>query len=242
MKEVRERSRLEARYGRRLCTNAGISDRMAREAGLCRERASPALINANALGYGGGGWRRHHHASRRGRKLLASPRTLELPESVVSRAKDNFPGPGLYVTTRSMPGHEERVPAGCLVMFRHSGEQGLPVIQLPRALEHNRWVFDERGLIVRDHGFLSSLAPRPAEGFYILNRTVHITEDTIIPRRTLAQLSYSRHGQPILYVGRFEGSTIVFPRAGYKFSEDVLRFLDPAGFDAPEPQRERHLH
>lgn len=160
----------------------------------------------------------------------------------MSRVKDHFPAPGLYVTTRPLPGHEERLPGGTLVRLGVSVEQELPVLRLPRALEHNRWIFEERGLVVRDQDYLASLAPRAAEGFYILNRTVHITEDTIIPRRTLVQLSYARSGQPILYVGRFEGSTINFPRAGYKFSEDVLRFLDPAGFDAPEPQRERHLH
>jgi len=127
-------------------------------------------------------------------------------------------------------------------MFRNSSEHGVPQIQLPTTTENNRWVFDESGILVRDHTFVASLSPRSPEGFYILNRTVHINPETIIPRRTLVQLSYSMTGLPILYVGSFEGNTITFPTAGYKFAEDVLKYLDPAGFRAPSPQQERQLH
>ncbi|OIP30096.1 MAG: hypothetical protein AUK47_25950 [Deltaproteobacteria bacterium CG2_30_63_29] len=127
-------------------------------------------------------------------------------------------------------------------MFHQHSEQGLPILTLPKAIENNRWVFYDRGYLIRDPKFAETLSPRLPEGFYILNRDVQVTTEEVIPKRTLIQLSYSKNATPIVYVGKFEGSTIVFPKAGFKFSAQILGYLDEAGFRAPTPQQARHLH
>lgn len=176
------------------------------------------------------------------RSILHDLSKIELVDIKHVSAKDITIPDGLYVTTRPLSGHEEHVPAGTLVMFHQQSEQGYPIVTLPRDNHNNRWRFFERGYLVKDTEYLKTLSPRRAEGFYILNRAVHLNTETIIPKRTLVQLSYSRKGTPIVYIGTFEGNTISFPTAGYKFSEQVLGFLTDAGFRAPTPQSERRLH
>ncbi len=149
---------------------------------------------------------------------------------------------GLYVTTRPMPGHEGALPAGRLVRLNRSAEQNLPVLFLPSRQHDNRWDFQERGFIVRDFDYLASLQGRLPEGYYVLRQTVHLSDEQIIPKCTLVQLGYSRGGRPVLYVARFQGSSITFAGAGHRFSDEILQMLEPATFLAPVPQEERHLH
>lgn len=157
--------------------------------------------------------------------------------------ENKIPSCGLYITTQPLKGHEDHVPAGRLVLFHGHSKQGLPIVMLPRACENNRWAFYERGYLVRDPQFPSTLKPRRSEGFYVLGQSLHVNDGIVIPRKTLVQLSYSMQGTPILYMGRFEGNTITFPEAGYKFSDDVLDILVDAGFRAPPPVvAERRLH
>jgi hypothetical protein len=160
----------------------------------------------------------------------------------VARDETKYPACGLYLTTTSLPGHEDRVPAGSLVMFHWHSEQGLPIVTLPRSIVNNRWVFYDRGYLIRDSEYVNTLSPRRTEGYYVLNRAIHVTAENVIPKQTLVQLSYSVQGTPILYVGLFRNNTIVFPAAGYKFSDQIFDFLDEAGFRAPSPEAERRLH
>ena len=47
----------------------------------------------------------------------------------------------------------------------------------------------------------------------------------------------------ILFVGRFEANSIVFPSQGYAFAEpDVQQLLEPAGFMVPRPKAAEDVH
>lgn len=163
-------------------------------------------------------------------------------ECVVREAVDRIPRPGLFVTQRALPGQEELLPAQRLVQLRTEPDFSQVVLALPKVNRNRRWSFRESGIVVTDLRFLASLEARPAEGYYILSQPLHVTADTILPRRTLVQMTYSLTALPIVYVARFEGSSIVFPNAGYKFSAELLPLLQDAGFLAPAAQDERQLH
>ena len=150
---------------------------------------------------------------------------------------------GLFVTSIPLPGYEEEVPADRLVYLDTQTLRGQAAIRLPDHIDDNRWVFDEHSFPILDADYHKTLKSRPTEGFYILQQGLHLNPETVIPSRALLQLSYSLGGTPILHIGRFEGTSIHFPKVGYKFSEDVLDLLKGAGFHMPPPPSEaRQLH
>jgi hypothetical protein len=148
---------------------------------------------------------------------------------------------GLYRTGIPLEGKEDSVAAERLVFFHNHSEQGPPLVLMPSVNEHNRWQFHDRGYLVESPGFLENLVPLRPEGFYILKGHVHVGRDEIIPERALVQLGYNRKAEPILFMGRFEGNTIVFPTTGYRFdSLDLFDHLEPAGFLVPKPKESLH--
>jgi len=155
-----------------------------------------------------------------------------------------LPPCGLYRTGAALPGHEEKLAAGALIYFHNHSEQGKPLVLAPASNTHNKWTFQERGWLCDDPGFLRSLIPLKAEGFYIVSgRHLHISREEILPEKTLVQLGYNRRGDTILFAGRFEGNSIAFPETGYRFEAvEVQQNLEPANFRVPEAQSDRILH
>jgi len=162
----------------------------------------------------------------------------------MNEPQDQLPQDGLYVTTQALPGHEDKVPADTLVHLRHQPTRQLWTLTLPRAAEYHRWIFHEHGFDLDDMTYLLSLKPRPSEGFYILTQGVLLSEERSLETNALVQLSYTVKGMPIIYSSFFENNAIRFADAGYKFAEDILLLLKPAGFEVgiAAPQEERPLH
>ncbi len=141
---------------------------------------------------------------------------------------------GLYRTTAPLPGREEQVSAGRLVFYHNHSTQGPPLVLTPHANEHNVWRFHDKGWLVEDADWPETLAPLLPEGYYVLQRAVHLkgAEDAL-PDRTLVQLGYDRNARPILFPAEFEGNTIRFPERGFGFDDEVFGLLEPAPFVAP---------
>ncbi len=155
----------------------------------------------------------------------------------------SVPDCGLYRTGTSLPGQEEHVGEGRLVYFHNHSEQGPPLVLTPHANTHNRWQFHDRGWLIEDDTFLSSLVALKPEGFYMNSEHLHITREEIIPPHTLLQLGYNRQADSILFAARFSENTITFPSEGYSFtSPDIQKLLEPAGFSFPKPKPDGDLH
>ena len=169
------------------------------------------------------------------------------PEAPKTNDKDKkLPPCGLYRTTAPMPGRSEQVPAGRLVYMHNHSQQGPPLVLLPARNVHNRWIFHDRGYLVRDLAYLDTLRSLPAEGFYVLVEHLHVT-GAVLPERSLVQLGYDLAGRPILFPARRVENTIVFPDRGFRFDHDaLLARIEPAGFVVGEepvaPGGERLLH
>jgi hypothetical protein len=155
--------------------------------------------------------------------------------------RSELPPCGLYRAGIALSGHETQVPAGLLIYFHNHSEQGPPLVLLPQSNSNNRWTFTDKGYLVEDPAFVAALVARRPQGFYVVGRHIHIGREEIIPERTLVQLGYNRDADPIVFVGRFEGNSIVFPERGYRFTDDRLfEHLEPAGFAVPGPNRVLH--
>jgi hypothetical protein len=141
-----------------------------------------------------------------------------------------IPNCGLYRTSRALPGKEQAITAGRLIYFHNHSQKGAPLILLPANNAHNRWSFEERGYLVQDLSYCSTLTPLLPEGFYILKIPLRHGEKTV-PARTLVQLGYNRAGEPIAFPAQQEENRIEFPSQGLRPRGDTFfKDLEPAGF------------
>jgi hypothetical protein len=153
------------------------------------------------------------------------------------KEEGKYPDCGLYKTTTAFPGHEEQIPAGCLVSFHNHSEQGEPILLLPSKNTHNLWTFHGHGTLTQDQGYLSTLTPLLKEGFYQLKRHLHVGEK-VLPEATLVQLGYNTKGEPILFVAKRVENTLMFPAKGVRFeNEKIFVELDPVGFSIYHPDK-----
>ena len=126
-------------------------------------------------------------------------------------------------------------------MFHNHSKQGAPLVLLPESVTDNKWTFHTHGFLVDHQEFIDRMIALPAEGFYVLKEHIHITEEEIIPDRTLVQLGYNGKGEGILFPGRFEENTIAFPAKGYGFKNDkIFDNLEQASFRVPNEKRVLH--
>ncbi|WP_230467592.1 hypothetical protein [Lujinxingia vulgaris] len=146
----------------------------------------------------------------------------------------SLPPCGLYRTTEALPGKEQWVRENLLVYFHNHSQQGPPLLLLPAANAHNRWSFHEKGYLIREPAYVSTLTPLKPEGLYVLGERIHISRDEFIPEATLVQLGYTRGADPILFLARFEGSGIQFPSSGLKCTSEIFGLLDEVNFRTPD--------
>lgn len=156
---------------------------------------------------------------------------------------DAPPPEGLYRTTTPMPGKAESVPAGRLWLFRHSSEQGDPILLSPETNTNNRWTFNRRGHLCKDAIWLSTLVRLKPEGFYVLEGPVTIEGGRMLGTHQLVQLGYNGNAEPIIFFPKTDqtrGNDLAFPTAGMKITEAVYQRLAPIdlrGPHAPAPER-----
>jgi hypothetical protein len=154
--------------------------------------------------------------------------------------QDNFPPCGLYRTTEPLQGKEQWVRGGMLVYFHNHSQQGPPLLLLPADNQHNRWVFHEKGYLIRDTGYVETLEPLKEEGLYVLGEPIYLSREEFIPERTLVQLGYNRSADPILFLGQFDDNTIYFPDSGLKCTPEVFELLQDVTFRVPGTENDRH--
>lgn len=139
---------------------------------------------------------------------------------------------GLYRTTRPLDG----VPAGVLVNL-HTHDR--PVVFLPHFNSFNRWEWERVPHHVRERGWLESLRPLPAEGFYVLRARLEFHE-VAWPSRSLVQLGYDRAGNGLLFLAqrRFQlaENALFFAEVGVPLDPSQLDQLEPlVVFEEPDP-------
>lgn len=146
-------------------------------------------------------------------------------------APTKLPDCGLYRTTKALPGHEEKIPAGLLVYFHNHSDSGLPQVIPPDHNVHNRWHFHGPGILIRGLSWIETLVKMPAEGFYVLRRDVPLDGGGRMQKGTLVQLGYQNNGTPILFIARernpLQENDLFFSHMGNKISRDQLSALEP---------------
>lgn len=145
----------------------------------------------------------------------------------------NLPPCGLYQTQEALPGKEEWVRENLLVYFHNHSQQELPLLLLPSTNHANQWSFHNKGYLIRETEYIKSLKALTPEGYYILNETIYLSHEEMIPEGTLVQLGYNRTGDPILFLADFGESNINFPSSGLKCTPDIFDLLKSVGFLTP---------
>lgn len=154
--------------------------------------------------------------------------------------QENLPPCGLFRTAEPLPGKEQWVREGMLVYFHNHSQQGPPLLLLPAENKKNRWVFHEKGYLIREPGFVESLVPLKDEGLYVLVEPIYLSREEFIPEQTLIQLGYNRSADPILFLGQFEDNAIFFPDSGLKCTSEVFELLDDVQFRVPGQNGDGH--
>lgn len=148
-----------------------------------------------------------------------------------------LPACGLYRTGVGLVGREAAVGAGQLVYFHNHSKQGPPLVLPTTENVNNRWRFAERGYLVQGEGaegFLGALTRLPAQGFYAVTGPIRVSDDRVLPPRTLVQVGYNRVGEAILFVAEAQGNGFWFSTRGFRFTGlEVFERLREAGFDPP---------
>ncbi len=154
--------------------------------------------------------------------------------------QDNLPPCGLYRTTEPLPGKDQWVRSGMLVYFHNHSQQGPPLLLLPAENKHNRWLFHEKGYLIREPDFVDTLEPLKEEALYVLDEPIYLSREEFIPEETLVQLGYNRSADPILFLAQFENNAIVFPDSGLKCTSEVFELLSDVTFRVPGQNGDRH--
>lgn len=152
----------------------------------------------------------------------------------------SLPPCGLYKTTRPLPGKEQWVRENLLVYFHNHSQQGPPLLLLPASNAQNRWSFHEKGYLIREPAFVSTLTPLKDEGLYVLREPIYLSRDEFIPEHTLVQLGYTRSADPILFLAKFAENTISFPSSGLKCTPEIFSMLEDVNFATPD--RDDRMH
>jgi hypothetical protein len=143
--------------------------------------------------------------------------------------KNILPDCGLYLTTKALPGQEERVPAGQLVYFHNHSDSGLPQVLTPDHNVMNRWHFHGPGIEFRGLTWAQTLTALPEEGFYTLTREITFDGEGKWLKNAIVQLGYTTTGEAILFIAQERASLqendLFFSDKGLKITPDQLRTL-----------------
>jgi|AP45_3_1055517.scaffolds.fasta_scaffold08070_4 hypothetical protein len=151
-----------------------------------------------------------------------------------------LPPCGIYRTTAPLPGKEEWVRENLLVYFHNHSQQGPPLLLLPATNGSNRWIFHEKGYLIREPEYVDTLVKLMDEGLYVLAEPIYLSRDEFIPEETLVQLGYNRAGDPILFLAKFQENQINFPSSGLKCTLEIFDMLRPVNFRIPNYTRDMH--
>ena len=151
--------------------------------------------------------------------------------------------PGIYRTTKYLPGHEAQVGPGQLVLIRTDGEFAPASVLSPNNNRNNQWFFQMPGVKIPTTNFAwgESLVKLPHEGFYRLLEEMTFGEGGRWLKNGIVQLGYTRQGDPILFIATrrttLTSNTLWFSERGVKIElERVPTLLEPLAW-AVEPEK-----
>lgn len=158
--------------------------------------------------------------------------------------KNLLPDCGLYLATRPLPGHEEKIPANTLVYFHNHSDSGLPSVLAPDHNVHNRWHFHGPAIEFRGLSWADSLKKVPEQGFFTLRKELS-WDGGKWPKGALVQLGYTRAAEPILFIARVRSklaeNDLFFSDRGVPLPRDQMSILEPASvFEEPNDGTDGH--
>jgi len=150
--------------------------------------------------------------------------------------------PGIYKTTKYLPGHEATVSPGLLVLIRTDGEFAPASVLLSAQNIHNQWRFAIPGVKVPYASFEwgSTLVKLPHEGFYRLTTELTFGEGGRWVKNAVVQLGYTRTADPIVFIAQrrnpLVSNDLFFSDKGIKLEVSQLETLEPLSwYQEPEP-------
>ncbi len=150
--------------------------------------------------------------------------------------------PGIYRTTKYLPGQEAQVGPDQLVLIRTDGEFAPASVLLPVSNTNNQWRFGMPGVKVpaTSLNWGESLEKLPHEGFYRLKDEFTFGDKGKWIKNAIVQLGYTRKGEPILFIAQrrtpLTSNDLWFSDKGVKVELDQLdSMVEPlAWFQEPE--------
>ena len=112
--------------------------------------------------------------------------------------------PGIYRTTKYLPGQEAQVGPNQLVLIRTDGEFAPASVLLPVQNLNNQWRFQMPGIKIppTSLNWYQTLTKLPHEGFYRLLREFTFGEKGRWLKNAIVQLGYTRAADPILFIAQ----------------------------------------
>ncbi|MCA9683658.1 MAG: hypothetical protein KC431_29735 [Myxococcales bacterium] len=142
--------------------------------------------------------------------------------------------PGIYKTTKFLPGNEAEIGPGELVLIRTDGEFAPASVLKPVANRHNQWQFQMPGLKIPQNSLNwgDTLVKLPHEGFYRLLREMTFDGGGRWLVNAIVQLGYTRKGEPILFIAQrrspLSSNDLYFSDKGVKVEMDGLdQLIEP---------------
>ncbi len=142
--------------------------------------------------------------------------------------------PGIYKTTKYMPGQEADVGPNLLVLIRTDAEFAPASVLKPVRNEHNQWNFAMPGFKVppASMNWLSTLQKLPHEGFYRLKEEYRFGDGGYYAPNAIVQLGYTPAAEPIFFIARrrspIVSNDLFFSDKGVKVDLDLVnRICEP---------------
>ena len=151
--------------------------------------------------------------------------------------------PGIYKTTKFLPGNEAEIAPNMLVLIRTDGEFAPASVLKPIRNENNVWRFGMPGIHIpaTSLNWGETLVKVPHEGFYRLTREHSFGDEGKWLKNAIVQLGYTRSGEPILFIAQrrnpLVSNDLHFSDRGVKMTlEEVADLIEPlAWYQEPEP-------
>ena len=138
----------------------------------------------------------------------------------------DLPEPGLYRTTKPLPGHEDAFPAGVLVYVGQPQNGGSKFVVRPGRNSLNRWYWGEPTTPLRSPSWAKTLKKLPSEGFYTLPKTINFEDGGRWLDHAIVQLGYNENGQGILFIAERRDESnqnaLFFSDRGFGIDDELL--------------------
>lgn len=150
--------------------------------------------------------------------------------------------PGIYKTTKYLPGHEAEIAPNLLVLIRTDGDFAPASVLLPVMNENNQWRFSMPGTKIppASLNWFETLEKIPHEGFYRLTEEFTFGDEGRWLKNAIVQLGYTKAAEPILFIAQrrtpLVSNDLWFSDKGVKITmEQAEKMLEPlAWYQEPE--------